>query len=156
QLNGRLYTITRVDDNTFSLDGIDATGFSAYSSAGTATRGKWYAAKPTVRMRDFTGGNTLATDHWGATGVAALMDEIDGTGFLNTTVAANAVYDRRWGNGAAAALRGAVSGAGWTLDGLALCAPGAVGIGANLFGSDYYYQYVRNELCLISGGAWYL
>lgn len=154
QLNGRLYTITKVDDNSFSLDGINATGFTAYSSAGTATRGKWYAAKSTVRMRNFTAGTSLATDHWGATGVAAMMDEIAGTGFLNTTVAANAVYDRRWGNGAAAAFRGALSGSDWTLDGLALCTPGAVAGGASLFGSDYYYQYVRDRLCPVSGGYW--
>lgn len=154
QLNGRLYTITKVDDNSFSLDGINATGFTAYSSAGTATRGKWYAAKSTVRMRNFTAGTSLATDHWGATGVAAMMDEIAGTGFLNTTVAANAIYDRRWGNGAAAAFRGGLSGADWTLDGLALCTPGAVAGGASLFGSDYYYQYVRDLLCPVSGGTW--
>lgn len=154
QINGRLCTITKVDDNSFSLDGINATGYGAWSSAGTATQGKWYAAKPTVRTRDFSSGNTLATDHWGATGIAAMMDEIAGTGFLNTTVAANAVYDRRWGNGAASAFRGNTSGANWTLDGLGLCAPGAIAGGANLFGADYCYQYVRNELCPVSGGGW--
>lgn len=26
--------------------------------------------------------------------------------------------------------------------------------GSSLFGVDYYYQYVRNEVCLIAGGYW--
>ena len=26
--------------------------------------------------------------------------------------------------------------------------------GSSLFGQDYYYQYVRNELCVLSGAAW--
>jgi hypothetical protein len=34
ELNGGLYTITVVDLNTFSLDGVDSTGFTAYSDSG--------------------------------------------------------------------------------------------------------------------------
>lgn len=36
QLNGRAYQITVTGANTFTLDGIDSTAFTAYSSAGTA------------------------------------------------------------------------------------------------------------------------
>lgn len=35
QLNAGFYTITVIDANTFSLNGIDATGFTAYVSGGT-------------------------------------------------------------------------------------------------------------------------
>jgi hypothetical protein len=35
QLNGNSYTITVIDANTFSLDGIDNTAFGAYTSGGT-------------------------------------------------------------------------------------------------------------------------
>ncbi len=38
ELNSGNYTITVIDANTFSLNGIDATGFTAYASGGT-----WYA-----------------------------------------------------------------------------------------------------------------
>ena len=38
QLNSGNYTITVIDANTFSLNGIDATGFTAYAGGGT-----WYA-----------------------------------------------------------------------------------------------------------------
>jgi len=37
QLNGNYYTITFINANTFSLDGIDNTAFGAYTSGGTWT-----------------------------------------------------------------------------------------------------------------------
>ncbi len=37
QLNGNSYTITVIDDNTFSLDGIDNTAYGSYISGGTWT-----------------------------------------------------------------------------------------------------------------------
>lgn len=37
QLNGNTYTITVIDANTFSLNGIDNTAFGAYTSGGTWT-----------------------------------------------------------------------------------------------------------------------
>jgi hypothetical protein len=70
-LNDRLYTITVLTPDTFSLDGVDASALPAYTSSGTATRGTFYAAKTAARMRDFTAGATLAGDHWGAAGAAA-------------------------------------------------------------------------------------
>jgi hypothetical protein len=33
-------------------------------------------------------------------------------------------------------------------------ADGADTTGTNLFGKDYFYQYIRNELCVLSAGAW--
>ena len=35
QLNGNIYTVTVINANTFSLDGIDNTAFGAYTSGGT-------------------------------------------------------------------------------------------------------------------------
>jgi hypothetical protein len=35
EINDRTFTVTRVDANTFSLDGEDGTGHTAYSSGGT-------------------------------------------------------------------------------------------------------------------------
>jgi hypothetical protein len=37
QLNGNSYTITRTGADTFTLDGINSTGYGAYTTGGTAT-----------------------------------------------------------------------------------------------------------------------
>ena len=73
QLNDKLYTVTVIDPDTISLDGVNSTGFTAYGSAGLIAYGAFYAAKEATRMRDFTSGAASATDHWGAVGVAAMM-----------------------------------------------------------------------------------
>jgi hypothetical protein len=152
QINNKMFTITVIDPDTFSLDGVDSTGYTAYTSGGSSTTGTFYVAKESTRMRDFTGGNTLATDQWGATGVAAMMEPINfplvadpgGTGFV-----------LRYGNGANQVFAADVSGDGWlqTCCGLPL-ATGISGAGTDLFGKDYFYQYVRNELCVLAGGGW--
>ena len=41
QLNGNTYTITVTNSNTFTLNGVDNTGFGAYTSGGT-----WVSASP--------------------------------------------------------------------------------------------------------------
>ena len=41
QLNGNTYTITRIDANSFSLDGVNSTGYGTYTSGGTATSYKY-------------------------------------------------------------------------------------------------------------------
>ncbi len=38
EINGQAYSITVIDADTFSLDGVDSTGFGAYTSDGTAYR----------------------------------------------------------------------------------------------------------------------
>ncbi len=48
QLNGNVYTITVINANTFSLDGIDNTGFGAYTSGGT-----WISTSNTVSFTLF-------------------------------------------------------------------------------------------------------
>lgn len=154
QLNGRLYKLTVVDADHVSLDGVDATAFGVYTSGGTATRGLFYATNTSFAMKTYTGGATLATDHWGATGIAATMGAIDPSQFFQTVYGANNIYNRLRGNGAAWAFRGALSGANWVLDGLGLSVPASIGAGANVFGNDYYYQTTANELCAIVGGRW--
>ena len=151
QLNSRLYKVTVIDSNTFSLDGVNSTAFGAYTSGGSCTVGTWYALKESADIAAVTGGNSGATDHWGATGVAALMDAV--TLEFAMTYSSNG-YDQRYGNGANAVfdMDDAASRARAMLG-----MPEAGGVstsGTNLFGQDYYYQYVRNELCVISRGGW--
>jgi hypothetical protein len=152
-LNDRLYTITVLTADTFSLDGVDATALPAYTSSGTATRGTFYAAKTAARMRDFTAGATLAGDHWGAVGAAANFQPL--TPRFRTDYPNNGAAAQRFGNGATQVLSSATSGNDWMLAGAGQpLSTGVSAAGSNLFGADYYYQYVRNELCLVAGGGW--
>ena len=152
-LNNKLYTITVLSPDTFSLGGVNTVGVGAWVSGGICTKGAFYAAKETAAMKDFAPGNTLATDHWGATGVAAMMDA-----FAPVFVTAGGgAYAQRYGNAFNQVLSAEVSGAAWLLAGLGLpaAATGLSAGGDNLFGKDYYYQYIRNELCPLSGAYWF-
>jgi hypothetical protein len=104
-------------------------------------------------MKDFTSGNSLATDHWGDTGVAAMMDEF--TPVFETGYPSNG-FAQRMGSGANQVLDEAVSGNGLVLTSLGMPkdADGVDTTGTNLFGKDYFYQYIRNELCVLSAGTW--
>jgi len=115
--------------------------------------GDFYTAKESVAMKDFTSGNSGATDHWGATGVAAMMDEFD---MMFETTYPNNGFAQRMGSGANQVLSEAVSGNGAILAGLGVPkdADGVDTTGTNLFGKDYFYQYIRNELCVRSAGYW--
>lgn len=155
QLNGRLYTVANKTDDTFELSGVDSSGYTAYASAGTLTKGAFYAAKPSVAMKSFTHGNTGATDHWGVTGVAAMMDAFTPP-FKTAAGEVTGAFAERMGSGANQVLSEALSGAGWLLSGMGFPkdSNGIDLTGTNLFGKDFFYQYIRNELCLVACAAW--
>ena len=151
QLNGKMYTVTVVDANTLTLDAVDGTAFTAYTSGGTVIAGTFYTLKESVDIAAVTSGTTLATDHWGATGVAAQFDAVTmafATTYPNNTYAqrygngSNAVFDMSTSNGRALAMLGMPAAAGMSA------------AGSNAMGADYYYQYIRDQLCVISRGTW--
>ena len=153
QLNDKIYKVTVVDANNVTLDGVDGTAFTAYTSGGTGAYGTFYAAKESAAMANFTGGNTLATDHFGATGVAANMDAFTPACFR--TDYPNNGFAQKLGNGANQVLSAELTGNNAVLRSLGVpIALGASSAGSNLFGQDYLYQYIRNELCLPSGAYW--
>lgn len=152
ELNDKLYTITVTGENTFTLDGVNSSGYTDYGSAGTVTTGTFYAAKQATRMKDFTPGNALATDHWGATGVAAMMEP-----FSPAFQTAGGIINQRFVS-ENQVLSEATSGDGWLFTGLGI-PNDANGIGTTetglFFGQDRYYQYIRNNLCLASCLNWF-
>lgn len=112
--------------------------------------GQFYVAKTDVAMKNFTSGNSGATDHWGATGIAAMMDEIAIPDFGTQS------EWKRLGNAANQVLSEALTGNGWLLTALAVPkdAAGQSPAGTAQFGNDGLYWYLRNELCMLSCGAW--
>ena len=151
QINDKFYKLTVIDADNVSLDGVDGTAFTAYTSGGSCTTGTFHLLKPSVDVAALTSGATLATDHWGATGVAANFDQVElnfATSYPNNGVGqrfgsgANAVFD--WSTPAGRAL--AMAG---------MPAAGGVSVaGSNLMGLDYFYQYLRDQLCVVSRGYW--
>jgi hypothetical protein len=112
--------------------------------------GKLYVLKTSADMSAVTGGNTLATDLWGATGLAALYDDL---GVMNsfTGYAVN-FSDRTLTMGSASQVfSAATSGTAWqmTAAGVPLVAGGS-----NQFGNDILYDYSTADMCPISGGNW--
>ena len=156
-LDDKIYAVTVVDPDNFTLDGVDSSGFSAAyvvgTNAGAITFGTFYAAKEATAMKDFTSGASNATDHWGATGVAAMMDA-----FVPAFVTAypDNGFGQRMGSGGNQVLDEATSGNGYVLAGLGVAkdADGLDTTGTNLFGKDYLYQYIRDQLCVLSAGLW--
>jgi hypothetical protein len=156
QINDKLFTITAVDADNFTLDGVDGTAFTAYTSGGSLTHGTFYALATSYAAKDLTGGNTLATDQWGATGLAAHSVALPMT--FRTDYAQNG-FDKRFGRAAAAVLDADTSGDGWARTALGLPLAGGISdgtTGSNLFGADYFYQKLVNEMCPIAGGNWSL
>lgn len=151
QLNDKLYTLTVVDEKTITLNGIDGTAYTAYTSGGSATTGTFYSLKTSADVATLTGGNTLATDAWGVNGVAANFEAI--TLAFNSTPGSNG-FVQKYGSGANAVFDWSTA-AGRALAMAGMPAAGGVSpAGTNLMGLDYFYQYIRNELCVVSRGSW--
>lgn len=151
QINDKLFTATVIDANTVGLAGTDGTTFGAFASGGNLTRAKFYGLKPSVDIATVTSGATLATDHWGAAGVAALFDELP---MAWRTDYPNNGFGQRYGNGANAvfglttATDRARTMAGMPTSG------GVSGSGSSAMGTDWFYQYLINQLCARSRGYW--
>lgn len=157
QLNNKLYKITVVDTNSFSLDGVGSTGYGAYTSGGTYTKGTFYVAKSTVSMKDFTSGATTSTDHWGATGVANMMDALSATTVASMfKVTGGGGYSQKYGSGTYQVLDESTSGESWikTCIGLVKSENSIDSTGTQLFGQDSYYQCITNNLCITSGSSY--
>lgn len=95
QINDKIFTYTYVDASNVTIN-CDSSAFGTWSSGGTLTFGTFYVAKEATSMKAFTHGNTLTTDHWGATGVAAMMQALVP---VFETVYPNNGFGQRWGSG---------------------------------------------------------
>lgn len=109
-----------------------------------------YILKTTAQMKSVTSGNTLATDLWGATGIAALYDDLGTSyGAWRETGADRTTY---YGS-TSQVFSEATSGNAWNWAGAGGMLAAGDG-GTNSFGNDYFYDYKPNEACPLSGGDW--
>jgi hypothetical protein len=128
----------------------DLNGVVWETELGLTSNGtNFYVLKTAADVATITGGTTLATDAWGATGLAALYDSIGAT-YESLT---NSVSNKVFGN-AAQVLSAATNGTAWGFAGLGIPLVGGVG-GSNQFGNDYLYDARTTDLCVVSGGHWY-
>jgi hypothetical protein len=114
----------------------------------TSNGTNFYLLKTAANMATVTSGDTLATDLWGATGYAALYDDL-GTAFEALTGSAS---NKVMGS-AGQVLSASNSGTAWAAAGSGLPLAGGVG-GSNAFGNDFFYDAKPNELCALGGGNW--
>jgi hypothetical protein len=133
------------------LNGLVSEISPGLTMDGATDAGKFYVLKTSADMSLVTGGTTLATDLWGATGLAALYDDL-GVMSAFTGYALN-FSDRALTMGSASqVLSAATSGTAWqmTAAGIPLVAGGS-----NQFGNDILYDYSTADMCPNCGGHWY-
>lgn len=112
--------------------------------------GKFYVLKTSADMRLVTGGNTLATDLWGTTGLTALYDDL---GVMNSLTGYAVNFSDRlvtMGN-SSQTLSAATTGTAWKLT--AAGVPLLSG-GTNQFGNDLIADYSTSDMCPVCGGSW--
>ena len=122
-----------------------------YSPGLTSDGTNLYLLNTAVSMKSLTGGNTLATDAFGATGLAANYTSIGAT--YQSLTKANGWVNT--GNATAQVLSTATSGNDWAMAAQGIPLTGGTG-GTNAFGNDGVYQPSAwpAELAPVSGGAW--
>ncbi len=114
----------------------------------TSNGTNYYLLKTSVDVGTITSGNTLATDAWGATGLAAIYDNIGAT---YESMQATSSFKNI--GAAGQVLSAATSGTAWAAAGAGIPLSTGTG-GSNQFGNDGLWDYRPNELCVISGGTW--
>lgn len=114
----------------------------------TSDGANFYVLKPSVAMKDVTAGAALATDLWGATGIAAMYDNLGAT-FESLAASSTA---KLFGS-ASQVFSTAVAGSDWAAAGAGIPLAAGTG-GSNAFGNDGLWDYRPNQLCPIAGGNW--
>lgn len=115
----------------------------------TSNGTSYFLLNPSVDVATITAGNTLATDAWGAAGLAAMYTDIGATYESLTASSSNKPF-----GSAAQVLSAATSGTAWGMAAAGVPLVAGTG-GSNQFGTDYMYDARPNELCVMAGASWY-
>ena len=153
EANGKIYKITVVDPDNFSIE-VDTSTWTTYASGGTSKKGTFYMLNSAVALKTVTGGNSVA-------GTDQFADAFLTNAALNTPVVLNfapgGVLAQRMGNSTNQVLEFSTTKTSAAY--LRSCAalPGASGMstgGTNQFGTDYFYSYLLDECCPVRSGGW--
>ena len=153
EANGKIYKITVVDPDNFSI-GVDTSTWTTYASGGTSKKGTFYILNSAVALKTVTGGNSVA-------GTDQFADAFLTNAALNTPVVLNFapgdVFGQRMGNSTNQVLEFSTikTSAAYLRSCAAL--PAASGMstgGTNQFGTDYFYSYLLDECCPFRTGYW--
>ena len=114
----------------------------------TSDTTNFYILKTTADKRLLTGGNTLATDLWGAAGLAANFDIVGATygPLLRTSTNKRVGMATQTFSEAASGLAWQMANAGIPIN--------ADTTGTNAFGTDLLYDDGPSELCPLASGSW--
>lgn len=148
-LSGSANFFARTTHNGQNCGVADINGNMWEASPGlTSDSTNFYILKTSADKRSLTGGNTLATDLWGATGLTANFDLVGATyGPLQRSAS-----NKRIGL-ATQTFSEASSGLAWQMANAGIPIDANTS-GTNAFGTDLLYDNGPNELCPIASGNW--
>jgi hypothetical protein len=116
----------------------------------TSSGSTMYILKDTVDIKTVTGGNSGATDHWGATGIAAMFEQI--------TPDLSGADASRLGDGTNEVFDGSTdrTSEAYKIGSALLCkaASSYSAGGSTAYGNDYYYNALADNLAPVGFGAW--
>ena len=141
--------LAKTTHNGMNSGVADLNGLLWETTIGLTSDGtNYYLLNTSVDVNTITAGSTLATDAWGATGLAAMYTNIGATYGALTASNSNKPF-----GSAAQVLSEATSGTAWAMAGAGI--PLATGTGgSNQFGNDYMLDYRPAEMCPLVGGNW--
>lgn len=148
---GSANLFARTTDNGQDCGGCDDNGLIYKFTPGLTSDGtNYYLLNTSVAMKNVTGGNSLATDLFGATGLAAMYTNIGAT-----YGAITASGSWKYVGNAAQVFSEATSGTAWAMACAGIPLVGGTG-GTNAFGNDGLYDPTPrvNEMALLSSGYW--
>lgn len=150
QLNDKIYKITVVDLDNFTLDGVDGSGMTTYTSGGTAAASSFYVLKSDTDINLITSSDSGAYGHWSPTAYSSIFDAVQHT--LRTDYPNNG-YAQRLGNGSEQVF---AWGTEEDRERTMAFMPRALGVssaGTDLFGKDTALQELGGTVMFVLGGG---
>lgn len=153
-LNDKMFSVTYIGADSFSI-GVDTSTFAAYdfsADPGTIRKSTFLVAKESTSMKDFTSGTSADSDHWNVTTYPAFDAVVP---VFRTDYSSNGQH-QKFGNSTNQVFSGDTSGNDWVLTGLGLpgASTGVSSSGSANFQTDYYHQYILDQVFLATGGDW--